>query len=1121
MENNVQLIYDKLELFIKKFYTNELLRGSIFFVGIGLLYFLFTLIIESFFWLSPFFRAILFWLFLFVELFLLLRFIFFPLFKLFKLQKGIDYIAASSIIGTHFTDVDDKLLNFLQLSQDTTQSDLLLAAIHQRALSLKPFNFSNAIHFSKNKKFIPLALLPILLFIFFYISGHGVLLTQSFNRVVHFNTPFSPPAPYQFIIQNASLQTQQHENFTLKVKTTGSVIPDNISILIENEAYFLEKSNQNEFYFTFEHPSKSLSFQLSSNQVLSPLFHLEVFTVPTISNFNMFVQFPAYLNKKPQSISGTGNAIIPEGATITWTLQTLATQHITWFDGVYNSPFLHENNSFKLSKIITQNTDYQIFTSNNKLKNFEKLSYQIAVIQDQFPTINASQVPDSLQINKPYVVGQIADDYGLSKLQIVYYPIGQNQKATRGTMAIQNKLVDQFVFAFPSNLPVQAGITYEYYFEVFDNDAPHHFKSTKSDVFSNTIHTASELKVQQLQQQNNTINSISKSLLSQNKQLSELDKIQKLNKEKDILDFKDKQKIDNFIKNQLKQDEMMHDFTEKLKSNLQQNQDAKQDKIKDELLKRLDNSQKDVDKNKQLLEELKQLNNKLEQEDLLQKLDQFKQNAKNQTKTLEQLVALTKKFYVEKKAEQIADQLNDLSNKQDKLAQDDKQNAADKQEAINKDFDKIKNDLDQLDKENQQLKSPLDLPNQEEEQQSVSDDLQKAKEALQKNSKEKAKPKQKDAAKKMKEMSQKMSQQMDAGEQEQLEEDIKILRQILDNLQTFSFAQEEVMKDFRGLKSNAIAFNKNLKLQQNLKIQFKHIDDSLFAFSLRNARLTEKVTKEVGNIAYSLDKSITHLVEAQVYQAVSDQHYTISSANILANMLASMLNNMQMDMNGAGKGSSKSGKGSSSGMQLPDIIKKQEQIGDKIKKQQSKGKQPGGETGSKPGNGAQGQSGSEGQKGEGSSGKNGNNNDSKGSSQNGSNGESDAEAIMQIYKEQQLLRDALQQQLDKNGVGGSGQNAINQMKDIEKQILNKGFKNNILESIKNIKQELLKLDKAIQEQGEEEQRQSQTNTKPFVPNQTPLPIQVQQYIKSIELLTRQNIPFQTEFHQRVQYYFKP
>ena len=181
-------IFLKLEAFIKKYYTNELIRGLLFFIGLGLIYFLFTLFIEYFLWLKPIGRTILFALFVLVEGFLLIRFVAFPLFKLFKLQKGINFEEASSIIGTHFTEVSDKLINFLQLSENNNQdnSELLLASIEQKAKLLSPIPFSNAINFNVNKRYLPLAILPILFFLFFYVSGNSSIISQSFDRAVSY-----------------------------------------------------------------------------------------------------------------------------------------------------------------------------------------------------------------------------------------------------------------------------------------------------------------------------------------------------------------------------------------------------------------------------------------------------------------------------------------------------------------------------------------------------------------------------------------------------------------------------------------------------------------------------------------------------------------------------------------------------------------------------------------------------------------------------------------------------------------------------------------------------------------------------------------------------------------------
>ena len=196
---NFENIQDKLEQFIRKFYTNELIKGFILFFAIGLLYFLATLLIEYALWLNPTARTILFWVFIAVELALLLRFVAFPLAKLFKLQKGIDYEDASKIIGNHFPEVNDKLLNVLQLQNDKQKSELLLASIDQKSLELKPIPFKLAINFNNNVKYLKYAAIPIVVLLLSMFTGHFNWFSDSYQRVVNYQTAFEPPAPFQTV----------------------------------------------------------------------------------------------------------------------------------------------------------------------------------------------------------------------------------------------------------------------------------------------------------------------------------------------------------------------------------------------------------------------------------------------------------------------------------------------------------------------------------------------------------------------------------------------------------------------------------------------------------------------------------------------------------------------------------------------------------------------------------------------------------------------------------------------------------------------------------------------------------------------------------------------------------
>jgi hypothetical protein len=60
-------------------------------------------------------------------------------------------------------------------------------------------------------------------------------------------------------------------------------------------------------------------------------------------------------------------------------------------------------------------------------------------------------------------------------------------------LLLRKKFTINLFLLFQVILPIEEGVAYEYYFEIFDNDAIHNYKSTKSSVFSNRIAT-DELK---------------------------------------------------------------------------------------------------------------------------------------------------------------------------------------------------------------------------------------------------------------------------------------------------------------------------------------------------------------------------------------------------------------------------------------------------------------------------------------------------------------------------------------------------------------------------------------------------------------------------------------------------
>ena len=114
------------------------------------------------------------------------------------------------------------------------------------------------------------------------------------------------------------MQTEQNKDFVIKVKSEGKIIPETVMINIGSESYFMESNGRGEFQYKIEKPNSNVTFFMEANTVNSLDYELNVVTVPAITNLEMTLNFPSYLNKKAETIKGTGNAVIPEGTSVTW-----------------------------------------------------------------------------------------------------------------------------------------------------------------------------------------------------------------------------------------------------------------------------------------------------------------------------------------------------------------------------------------------------------------------------------------------------------------------------------------------------------------------------------------------------------------------------------------------------------------------------------------------------------------------------------------------------------------------------------------------------------------------------------------------------------------------------------
>ncbi len=1074
-------------------------------------------------------RGLIFWCIIGFEAVLFYNLIVVPALRYLKIRKPIDSEEAAALIGESFPEIKDKLLNVIQLGQQQ-KTELVLASINKRALQFSPFSFERAVNLKENLKHLKYALAPLLILAPFYLFGEHHTINNSFKRVVDYSTSFAPPSPFKFKILNKTLNTIEGKSFDLVLKTEGEVLPEDAQIQFNDELYFLKKLNKG-FSYQFLRPHEDVTFELISGKVRSNPHTLNVIKAPKILGTKLKLDYPAYTKRKSETIANFGNVSVPEGTKMTWALLATATDTVSFYDTKALKYFKRKKNEFIFSQSVFSFLKYRIATNNSNLKNYETLQFNAEVIKDLPPTIDVKCELKKKPEEQLFFYGNMKDDYGITELKLNYHPKGKEAlKQTIDVVSYSPETL-RFSFVFPLGLELKAGVAYELYFEVFDNDPFPKPNRTKSAVFLFNNKSQETLNSERLETQEQTLLDVEKSFSNSESQ-RELEFL-KQQQQKKTLSFNDREKIKALLERQSQQDAVLKNFNKKIQETLDQTPLAPNDKDRNELKKRLEAHNKQLERDEKNMEALKKIAKDLDKEELLERTGKLMQQNKAKARSMAQMLELTKRYYVTQKAKQIKNKLEDLSRKQQQLSKESlDQNTTAKQSEINKKFQDLKEMIETLRTKNQALSKPINLPNTQKEETAVQEDQVEAKTQLQQKElsqdtdqqtklNSKASKSQQKAAKKMSQIAAQMAQKMAGGSQQEMQEDSQILRQILDNLLLFSFEQEALMQRFSSSKNQRISHAKNLITQKNIKTHFEHIDDSLFVVSLRQPMISEKVNKEISEVYYNIDKTLTLFADGRIYQAASAQQYALTAANNLADLLSNFLNSMELQMSqGQGQGD----------MQLPDIIMSQEDL----QKQAEESQGNAGESPKSRGGSKSQEKGEQQDEGEGKTEQANRPGQSPGPSENSKNSgpsgdgtdstrffdnEESSQALMELYKKQQDLRRGFEQLLKEKGIGQAGEGAVKSMKKIEQTLINQGISSEVLREMQALKYQFLKLKDAIKKQGQENKRQSKTNTARFtVTAENP----VEQALKkqsAKEELKRQSLPLRQEYFKRVQDYF--
>jgi len=946
-----KIILEKIDQFIRKFYKNKILKGLL--LSLAIIASTFLIISFSEYWIhfGRLIRTLLFFFFITLFIIILILFIGIPFLRLLKIGKTLDYLQAAKIIGIHFREIEDKLLNTLQLVEEKNKNkdnlDLLVASINQKINTLNPFKFKQVIQFRNNLPYLKYVIPPVLIIFTILLLAPGII-SEPAKNIIRFDDRNADLSPFRIKILNNSLKAMQQDDYQLKVKIFGDIVPDQLFIKNGSITYRMNKEKPFLFTYVFKSLQTNVLFYLFAGEIRSEEYEIEVFPRPILLNFDLTLKFPDYLLKEKQIIENSGDICVPEGTEITWNLYTTdVTQIEMIFDREQTILKKEKSNVFKFTKKVFKSGKYSIVPSNSYSAKSEPISYQVQVIQDAYPSIVFNETSDSILTSTVFCDGIIRDDYGFSKLIFHYEKLqgSENRDSLKYSVMIpiEKRLTSQvFYYNFDlTSFLFLPGEKVLYYFEVFDNDAIHGPKSTKSEIKIIRTKSIEEIKENTEKKENEVISEMENSNKETKSISKSLEELSRKMIDKNSIDWQEKLQIEEQVQSFKKITESIEKIKKKNTENIINEEKfletgeriIEKQKLLNDMMDQLLSEEL-----KEMIRELKDMINKVDREKLNQLMEKMKISTKELENQLDKNINLFKNIELNRKIEEKIKEIKKLGEKQEKLSKDteNEQNQNNlllkHQDTLRKQFDSLTSDLKNIEKVAEEISNPFSCDKTLAKQEEIKSLMDKSKENLQKNKRKKASQVQNESAKKINEMAEILEKIQNEAEQNQYEEDSDNIRKILENLIRLSFKQEDIMYLTKTMARNDPKMLELIDKQKEIGEKILILKDSLNAIAKRQVYIKPIINREINYITKNVKSAVEELTIRAIGEVLTKQQLVMTSINNLALLLNEALEKMNQNMDMKGNGQSTCQKPSKKGgkKSINSIKEMQEELGKKL-----------------------------------------------------------------------------------------------------------------------------------------------------------------------------------------------
>ncbi len=1011
MKSSNENLIGKLSAFVSDYYRDRLARGLVFTVVILSVTGLIILFSEYLFRFNSVVRSLLFFGFGVFVLLILFYYVVWPMLALLGIRKPLSKENAARFIGEKLSNVDDRLLNRLQL-ESIVHSDLVEASRLSIDKQLINVDFGRAIERGWIKVGAGVLLLSIALYALVSFVKPEIL-TEGSKRLVEYDVPHHLIPPFEVEVDFEEV-IKRGEPLVIHVRMTGEELPSTVEVLHNDiTLYAAEKGG----IFTKSVPNinESGSFILQLGKYQIGPFDFDVISNPELLSGKVSFDFPRHTNLEPDVVGLEEVLSIPEGTGIRWKFDLVDSEKGAF---VIDSTVEVSSREWTSEYVLDSTISYTLHVDEDTLFN----GYRVEIIKDQFPKVELVVDKGKNDASIWFLSGLVTDDYGISKLDLVLV----NEEGTFQRVGLRVGSSNEEQYSYLMNLDSIDQKT-EFFIEVRDNDALNGYKIGRSTTHIYTPKNSDQKLREAFSERSDNSKELER-ILERAEEMN--DEFQKNLKEESVTEK------DEWSKKQERN--RLQERSKELKEDIE----SVSEKLDDERL----------DRAKELLDEI---------EDLLDKLDRKEDNPEELEMSLEELeeemkanLELYKQMAFELGVEEALDRLDELAKEEELLSDStmSSESRSEAQDSLNKSFEKLQDRLDDLEKDQKELKSPPDVELDPKELDEAKEEMNQASEKANEGKNSESQKSQNSAAEKLKEASKKMKKSLMDAREEQQQEDMEALRAIQENLLQLSFDQELVYESQLITGVNDPKYRKQTVRQKQIGDDFAIVRDSLNALGERVDQLREKIASEVKLVDKSIEASINAMEDRNKAVSSQRQREGMTSMNNLALLLSEVLTQMQQQMAKSkfGDGAcSKPGSGSKPKPSMSKMQAKQKALQQemaKMKEEMEKGKSKG----------------NKGEQGEGTKG-------SKGSN---------SEQLAKMAAQQQALREEVQRLAEEAARKGGGlskelKKLADEMEEVEKDILERNIEAETLKRQEDILSRMLQAENALREQDRDDKREAQ------------------------------------------------